>query len=420
MHSIKTLLKITTNCCTLCAGCAYVGAAACLISLAMLGCVKKSTANFVDKNDIHVSGKKGKGKDMAPEALTVDDAAFSKLLRAIKAKLNEAEDVEQGELLEIGNEVAEMNGEDTEESAESSFSKAIQPIIAQFLQQQGSNATINTIKNRQGGTFLHYCVGKMKVEQGVCKSGFLPNDKISLLRLLIAGFEANVNAVDQTDKTALHYAVANQSSPIVTCLLDNTTNAIAADAQGQTPWHAAGTTGSTIIIELLAPHVTDVNVQDKAGKTILHHAAAKGHIGVVNCLKNKYKVNPGLTDNTGKKASDHGVQLLSAPRSRPFTGCPNRSKDKVNATTKPCPWVSPVVRGNKKRKRYADDEDDDDSDTTYKSPTKKGRGKGSSQRMYASDTDTDSEEGSSIATSGDEYASSVSEEESSDEDDKGE
>lgn len=112
---------------------------------------------------------------------------------------------------------------------------------------------------------------------------------------------ANVNAKDREQRTALHWAVNSNNSDIVKLLLNYSAEIDAADNNHQTPLFWASTYGHEEIVKVLLTGGADMDARDSFGKSPLHAAASKNHLEVaklllinsanVNAL-NRYKCSP--------------------------------------------------------------------------------------------------------------------------------
>ncbi|KAK6594171.1 hypothetical protein ACHAPC_010015 [Botrytis cinerea] len=91
--------------------------------------------------------------------------------------------------------------------------------------------------------------------------------------------EAEVNAKNFSDQTALHFATSKNNLPIAKLLLSQTPPASCRvkDKRGQYAIHRAAAIGSTPLVELLLKNKSPLNPTDVAGQTPLHHAVAEGH-----------------------------------------------------------------------------------------------------------------------------------------------
>jgi ankyrin repeat protein len=120
-----------------------------------------------------------------------------------------------------------------------------------------------------------------------------------VLRLLLkAG--AEVNVVDITGRTALHFAVMNgqggsafegygygtQHIPCVNSLLSYRADVNARTNKGVAPIHLAAEVDSVEIVGILLAHGAHVDAQTESGYTALHIAAKRGFLDMVAALVN--------------------------------------------------------------------------------------------------------------------------------------
>ncbi|KAM3074109.1 putative ankyrin-repeat protein [Clarireedia jacksonii] len=91
--------------------------------------------------------------------------------------------------------------------------------------------------------------------------------------------EADVNAKNFSNQTALHFSTSKNNLPITKLLLSQNPPASCRvkDKRGQYAIHRAAAIGSTPLVELLLKNKSPLNPTDIAGQTPLHHAIAEGH-----------------------------------------------------------------------------------------------------------------------------------------------
>uniref|UniRef100_A0A3Q3FBC3 Receptor-interacting serine-threonine kinase 4 n=1 Tax=Labrus bergylta TaxID=56723 RepID=A0A3Q3FBC3_9LABR len=105
-----------------------------------------------------------------------------------------------------------------------------------------------------------------------------------LAELLLGRRSTNVNAKDEDQYTALHWAAQNGDEAITRLLLDRGANINEADGQGRTPAHVACQHGQENVIRVLLSRGADVRIKGKDNWTALHLAAWQGHLGIVKLL----------------------------------------------------------------------------------------------------------------------------------------
>lgn len=154
----------------------------------------------------------------------------------------------------------------------------------------GTECLIDGVEGRDGvgRTPLHWA----------CATG-----KPRLVRLLlnrVSGPPAEVNAVEQRNKTALHLAIAHGREDIVQLLMQHKADINARSDGGWTPLHNACDKGSVSIVRALLAAGANINGQLLNGVTPLHLAAQAGHTEVVECLlERKDEVKRRIRDNFG-------------------------------------------------------------------------------------------------------------------------
>lgn len=105
-----------------------------------------------------------------------------------------------------------------------------------------------------------------------------------LVELLLGRRSTSVNAKDEDQYTALHWAAQNGDEAITRVLLDRGAAINEMDGQGRTPAHVACQHGQENVIRVLLSRGADVRVKGKDHWTALHFAAWQGHLGIVKLL----------------------------------------------------------------------------------------------------------------------------------------
>ncbi|KAM6907737.1 receptor-interacting serine/threonine-protein kinase 4 [Xenentodon cancila] len=131
-----------------------------------------------------------------------------------------------------------------------------------------SNANPN-LPNNRGSTPLHLATEKHLK---------------SLAEVLLGRRSTNVNAKDEDQYTALHWAAQNGDEAIARLLVDRGAAINEADGQGRTPAHVACQHGQENVIRVLLSRGADVRIKGKDNWTALHFAAWQGHLGIVKLL----------------------------------------------------------------------------------------------------------------------------------------
>nr|XP_057943953.1 receptor-interacting serine/threonine-protein kinase 4 [Doryrhamphus excisus] len=110
------------------------------------------------------------------------------------------------------------------------------------------------------------------------------NHSKPLAELLLGRRSTNVNAKDEDQYTALHWAAHNGDEAIARLLLDRGAAINEIDGQGRTPAHVACQHGQENVVRVLLSRGADVRIKGKDNWTALHLAAWQGHLGIVKLL----------------------------------------------------------------------------------------------------------------------------------------
>lgn len=105
-----------------------------------------------------------------------------------------------------------------------------------------------------------------------------------IVELLLGRRSASVNAKDEDQYTALHWAAQNGDEAITRLLLDRGAAINESDGRGRTPAHIACQHGQENVIRVLLSRGADVQIRGKDDWTALHLAAWQGHLGIVKLL----------------------------------------------------------------------------------------------------------------------------------------
>ncbi|XP_067289609.1 receptor-interacting serine/threonine-protein kinase 4 [Pseudorasbora parva] len=102
--------------------------------------------------------------------------------------------------------------------------------------------------------------------------------------ILLSRKTTNVNAKDEDQYTALHFAAQNGDEALTRFLLDRAAAINETDSQGRTPTHIACHHGQENVLRVLLSRGADVHMQGRDHWTALHLAAWRGHLGIVKLL----------------------------------------------------------------------------------------------------------------------------------------
>lgn len=114
---------------------------------------------------------------------------------------------------------------------------------------------------------------------------------------------ANVNAVDECNRTTLHWAAAEGNTEKVRILITHNADVNTRDNIGNTPLHYAVINGHKAVVSfLIDEYKVDVNVKNQTGLTALDIATANNNTDIIELLKHKAQVND--ENNAGNQALD--------------------------------------------------------------------------------------------------------------------
>ncbi|KAM9384645.1 receptor-interacting serine/threonine-protein kinase 4 [Pholidichthys leucotaenia] len=105
-----------------------------------------------------------------------------------------------------------------------------------------------------------------------------------LVEVLLSRRGTNVNAKDEDQYTALHWAAQNGDEAITRLLLDRGAAINETDGRGRTPAHLACQHGQENVFRVLLSRCADIQIKGKDNWTALHFAAWQGHLGIVKLL----------------------------------------------------------------------------------------------------------------------------------------
>jgi len=132
---------------------------------------------------------------------------------------------------------------------------------------------------------------------GLTIFGAIDKDEIKKLRIFLAENPDNIKQKDKkTGLTLLHKAAAKGHFDICKLLIEKNAEINAIDNSERTPLHLASFNGHLGIVELLIKNGADLLKRDRNGGTCLHFAARGGYPKIIKLFLDK-KVDVNLQDN---------------------------------------------------------------------------------------------------------------------------
>ena len=123
---------------------------------------------------------------------------------------------------------------------------------------------------------------------------------LEVIKALLAG-GADIDAIDNQDKSALLLAVENDHVEAVRLLLSRGASVNVTNKLGESALHYASWNGNLSIVHELVDGGANVNARNKEGWSSLINAAINGHIDLVKYLL-KSKADPNISTDDGKTA----------------------------------------------------------------------------------------------------------------------
>ncbi len=126
------------------------------------------------------------------------------------------------------------------------------------------------------------------------------------LEALTAQYEADpeiVHALNDMDKTPLHYAATYGRDETIKALIEWGADINARDITGMTPLHITGTLNRVSEARILLDAGADLEAKDDFGATPLHSAAIHEKIDVMNLFLER-GADPNATNTNGKTPLD--------------------------------------------------------------------------------------------------------------------
>ena len=162
-------------------------------------------------------------------------------------------------------------------------------------------------KDIVGSTALHYAVNSRKLvslhplrwikDVPDAHDQAYTAERVAMIGLLLEK-GSNIDAVDSSEKTALHRASSANLVTEAQALLEHGASVDQGTYKGQTPLHLAAKAGNTVVVQLLLHFNAAIEARDRDGKTPLLLVAELGNTAVVELLLH-FKADIEARDQSG-------------------------------------------------------------------------------------------------------------------------
>lgn len=122
----------------------------------------------------------------------------------------------------------------------------------------------------------------------------LNNDTITIREYLKFG---DVNTVDNTGSSLLHYAARGNSIEVANLLLDNYINLNIVNSKGETPLFEAVSRGELGFCKVLCRYNADTKAINISGQTVYFKAILKGRIDILELLEDYLRIDYEFVNN---------------------------------------------------------------------------------------------------------------------------
>ncbi len=177
----------------------------------------------------------------------LDGLIPSEIKSRVRDNLENSDELENIEEDDFNLDDIEIGGPGT-----SSHGHSWRDSINNGIEQYLGKSEEGTWTDKEGRTLLHI----------YARDGGNLDEIISLIKSV-----SNINAVENSGKTPLHYATIYGRSGIVSALLEHGADINAVDNDGKTPLHYASHYGNYEMIKLLIESGADTTIKDREGKT---------------------------------------------------------------------------------------------------------------------------------------------------------
>lgn len=172
----------------------------------------------------------------------------------------------------------------------------------QYAVEKGDTAIIRILLDAQASLPLTHS-DKHSVSQSNTN---IPNAILLLLE------QKGVDVQDEAKRTALQYAVRENSDEVVEMVLAFGPSLDLANSEGKTAAHYAATRKNAKVLQMLVAKGADLTCRDKKGMGVLHYAAEVGNVDAITFLLALNKPEIHFPDFSGQTALHYAVKSGNA------------------------------------------------------------------------------------------------------------
>ena len=166
--------------------------------------------------------------------------------------------------------------------------------MKEYLRSEFKKKT-TTLERNEGQTYLHF-------------AAYLGD--VDAIKILLIEDNAEVNAGDDDEWTALHLAAEKGHVDVAKVLIQNGADVNAVDKDKETALHVAAENEHADVAKVLIQNGADVNAVPKNKWTALHRASRNGHVDVAKVLLQ----NGADVHAVTKKKSTQKMSMLNCKR----------------------------------------------------------------------------------------------------------
>ena len=158
-------------------------------------------------------------------------------------------------------------------------------------------------KHSKNGTPYDQSLDEMEFQRGIWQAA-IDNDATKIRKLYSKG--TDINIVDSSGYTALHYASRNGHTELVNLLISYGACVNCVTKAGKdTPLHRAAYVGNLDVIKTLLSAGASIKQQNVDGQTCFHKAVQRNHVDVVQYLLKMDSEVKTIKDNKSKLPVDY-------------------------------------------------------------------------------------------------------------------